>query len=65
MELSVEPSFDPRVTVELARRGHAIVVESYGARVQAVTRDPDNGELAGGSDPRGDRGLTSVPRSQG
>jgi gamma-glutamyltranspeptidase/glutathione hydrolase len=60
MELSVEPSFDPRVTVELARRGHAIVVESYGARVQAVTRDPSTGELAGGSDPRGDRGLAVV-----
>jgi gamma-glutamyltranspeptidase / glutathione hydrolase len=65
MELSVEPSFDPRVTVELARRGHSIVVESYGARVQAVTRDPSTNDLAGGSDPRGDRGLMSVPRSQG
>jgi gamma-glutamyltranspeptidase/glutathione hydrolase len=63
MVLSVEPQFDPRVTVDLARRGHSIVMESYGARVQAVTRDPGLGHLDGGTDPRGDRGLAVVEPS--
>ncbi len=55
--VSLEPLFDPRAAVALARNGHRISLETYTARVQAVSRDPKTGALEGGTDPRGDRGL--------
>jgi gamma-glutamyltranspeptidase/glutathione hydrolase len=56
----VEPHFDPRVLIGLARLGHRIRFESYTARLAGVARRAD-GALVGASDPRGDRGLVVVP----
>jgi gamma-glutamyltranspeptidase / glutathione hydrolase len=56
----VERRFDPRAAVALAQCGHDIVLDDYGARVAAVSRDPASGELVAASDPRGDRGAAMV-----
>jgi gamma-glutamyltranspeptidase / glutathione hydrolase len=56
----LEPRFDPRVAVALAQRGHEIVLDDYGARVAAVSRDRETGELHAAWDPRGDRGAAMV-----
>jgi gamma-glutamyltranspeptidase/glutathione hydrolase len=56
----VEPHFDPRPLIGLAHQGHRIRFEWYTARLEAVLRDPATGALAGGTDPRGDRGLAVV-----
>jgi gamma-glutamyltranspeptidase/glutathione hydrolase len=56
----VEPHFDPEPLTGLARLGHRIRFEWYTARLEAVLRDPGSGALAGGTDPRGDRGLAVV-----
>jgi gamma-glutamyltranspeptidase/glutathione hydrolase len=56
----VERRFDPRAAVALAQCGHDIVLDDYGARVAAVSRDPATGELVAASDPRGDRGAAMV-----
>lgn len=58
--VSIEPHFDPRTAVELAGRGHRVIIEGYTARVEAVLRDPVTSVLSGGTDPRGDRGLAVV-----
>jgi gamma-glutamyltranspeptidase/glutathione hydrolase len=55
----VEPHFPPQPLLELARLGHRIRFEWYTGRLGAVLRLP-SGELKGGSDPRGDRGLAVV-----
>jgi gamma-glutamyltranspeptidase/glutathione hydrolase len=60
MTVIVEPHFDPQVLMGLARLGHHIEFEWYTARLAGVARDVRTGELTGGSDPRGDRGLTVV-----
>jgi gamma-glutamyltranspeptidase / glutathione hydrolase len=54
-----EPHFDPRVLEGLAARGQRIQFDWYTARLAAVLKD-SSGHLAGGSDPRGDRGLAVV-----
>jgi len=56
----VEPHADPEPLPALARLGHRIRFEWYTARLEAVLRDPGTGALAGGTDPRGDRGLATV-----
>ncbi len=58
--LSIEPAFPPRTALDLARLGYRIEVESYGARLAAVLRDPASGRLEGGTDPRADGGLAVV-----
>jgi gamma-glutamyltranspeptidase/glutathione hydrolase len=60
MTVIVEPHFDPQTLLGLARLGHRIEFEWYTARLVGVVRDPTLGTLAGGSDPRGDRGLAVV-----
>jgi gamma-glutamyltranspeptidase len=55
----VEPHFDPDVLMDLARMGFDIRFEWYTARLGAVERMP-NGQLRGGTDPRGGRGLKVV-----
>jgi gamma-glutamyltranspeptidase/glutathione hydrolase len=60
MTVMVEPHFDPRALLGLARLGHRIEFEWYTARLAGVMRDPASGTLTGGSDPRGDRGLAVV-----
>jgi gamma-glutamyltranspeptidase / glutathione hydrolase len=59
MMLIVEPHFEPRVLEELAAMGHKIRFDWYTARLAGVLKT-DTGELAGGTDPRGDRGLALV-----
>jgi gamma-glutamyltranspeptidase/glutathione hydrolase len=59
LEVSVEPRFDPRTTMELVNRGFSVQVESYGGRVEAVRRLRD-GSLEVGTDPRGDQGQAVV-----
>jgi gamma-glutamyltranspeptidase / glutathione hydrolase len=56
MTVTVQPHFDPRVLVELGRRGFHVVEADQTARVQLVSVDRD-GTLVGASDPRGDRGV--------
>jgi gamma-glutamyltranspeptidase/glutathione hydrolase len=56
----LESRFDPRVAVALAQCGHDIILDDYGARVAAVSRDPMTGELDAAWDPRGDRGAAMV-----
>ena len=60
MTVMVEPHFDPKTLLGLARLGHRIDFEWYTARLAGVMRDPVSGTLTGGSDPRGDRGLAVV-----
>lgn len=60
MTVIVEPHFPPDPLLGLARLGHHIRFEWYTARLAAVFRDPATGKLAGGTDPRGDRGLAIV-----
>lgn len=55
----VEPHFDPDTLMGLAELGFDIRFEWYTARLGAVERTPD-GDLRGGSDPRGGRGLRIV-----
>lgn len=55
----VEPHFEPRALEELAAAGHTVRFDWYTARLAAVLRT-DSGELVGGTDPRGDRGLAVV-----
>jgi gamma-glutamyltranspeptidase/glutathione hydrolase len=55
----VEPHFEPRVLEELAAMGHRIRFDWYTARLAGVMKT-DSGALAGGTDPRGDRGLAIV-----
>jgi gamma-glutamyltranspeptidase/glutathione hydrolase len=55
----VEPHFEPRTLEELAARGQHIRFDWYTARVAGVLKTT-TGELAGGTDPRGDRGLAVV-----
>jgi len=64
MTVVAEPHFDPRVLVELAHLGHQISFELYTARLAGVMRDPINGLLAGGTDPRGDRGIEVVENEE-
>jgi gamma-glutamyltranspeptidase/glutathione hydrolase len=56
----LERRFDPRAAIALAQCGHDIVLDDYGARVAAVSRDAATGELVAASDPRGDRGAAMV-----
>jgi gamma-glutamyltranspeptidase / glutathione hydrolase len=58
----VEPHFPREPLMGLARMGHRIRFDWYTARLAAVLRTGD-GQLAGGSDPRGDSGLAVVPPS--
>jgi len=60
----VEPHFDPDTLMGLADLGFDIRFEWYTARLGAVERTPE-GELRGGSDPRGGRGLRVVQGGQG
>ncbi len=60
MTVIVEPHFDPKAIQGLAHLGHRIEFEWYTARLAGVRRDPATGDLEGGSDPRGDRGLVIV-----
>ena len=60
LKVIVEPHFDPKTLLGLARLGHQIEFEWYTARLAGVLRDPATGDLEGGSDPRGDRGLVVV-----
>ncbi|MCI0679385.1 MAG: gamma-glutamyltransferase family protein [Actinobacteria bacterium] len=55
----VEPHFDPDTLMGLAEMGFDIRFEWYTARLGAVERTA-SGELRGGSDPRGGRGLEVV-----
>jgi gamma-glutamyltranspeptidase/glutathione hydrolase len=55
----VEPHFDPAVCMGLAELGFQIRFENYTARLGAVER-LETGELRGGTDPRGGRGLSVV-----
>ena len=55
----VEPHFDPAICMALAELGFQIRFENYTARLGAVER-LETGELRGGTDPRGGRGLTVV-----
>jgi gamma-glutamyltranspeptidase/glutathione hydrolase len=55
----VEPHFNPRTLVGLAALGQHVRFEWYTARLAGVAIDND-GQLRGGSDPRGDRGLEVV-----
>jgi gamma-glutamyltranspeptidase/glutathione hydrolase len=57
--LIVEPHFDPRVLEQLAALGQRIRFDWYTARLAGVLSD-ESGQLAGGTDPRGDRGLAVV-----
>jgi gamma-glutamyltranspeptidase/glutathione hydrolase len=59
-EVVLESRFDPRLAVALAQRGHDVVLDDYGARVAAVSRDPATGAVDAASDPRGDRGAAMV-----
>ena len=59
----VEPHFDPNTLMGLADMGFDVRFEWYTARLGAVERTP-NGELRGGSDPRGGRGLKKVQGGQ-
>lgn len=58
----VEPHFPREPLMGLARMGHRIRFDWYTARLAAVLRTGD-GQLTGGSDPRGDSGLAVVPPS--
>ena len=60
MTVIVEPHFEPKALLGLARLGHRIDFEWYSGRLAGVMRDPTSGILTGGSDPRGDRGLAVV-----
>lgn len=60
MTVVVEPHFDPQTLLGVARLGYRIDFEWYTARLAGVLRDPTTGDLAGGTDPRGDRGLAVV-----
>jgi gamma-glutamyltranspeptidase/glutathione hydrolase len=57
--LTLENRIDPDVIAALAARGHQ--VELAGAwtlgRLCAVSRDPENGQLAAGANPRGMHGY--------
>jgi gamma-glutamyltranspeptidase / glutathione hydrolase len=60
----VEPHFPPDELVALAELGQHVRYEWYTARLAGVRVD-EHGELEGGTDPRGDRGLVDVPASVG
>jgi gamma-glutamyltranspeptidase/glutathione hydrolase len=55
----VEPHFEPRALEGLAAMGHKIRFDWYTARLAGVLKT-ETGELEGGTDPRGDRGLAVV-----
>ena len=55
----VEPHFEPRTLEGLAALGQRIRFDWYTARLGGVLRHA-SGELSGGTDPRGDRGLAVV-----
>jgi len=55
----VEPHFEPRTLEGLAALGQRIRFDWYSARLGGVLREA-SGELSGGTDPRGDRGLAVV-----
>jgi len=54
-ELRVEERMDDSVIAGLERRGHVVKRQDAwagGGSSQAIARDPDTGDLAGGTDPR-------------
>jgi gamma-glutamyltranspeptidase/glutathione hydrolase len=58
-QVALEPGVSDRVVAELARRGHDLVAREYVPPQffgggQIIIRNPDNGGLIGGSDPRKD-----------
>ena len=56
-ELRIEAQIGDATIEGLRRRGHALSVQepwAQGGSVQVISRDPDTGVLAGGSDPRAD-----------
>ena len=55
----VEPHFDPEVLLGLASLGFEVRFEWYTARLGAIERLP-SGQLRGGTDPRGGRGIAIV-----
>ncbi|MGI8516715.1 MAG: gamma-glutamyltransferase [Acidimicrobiia bacterium] len=57
--IMVEPHFDPDTLLGLANLGFDIRIEWYSARLGAVERRR-SGELRGGTDPRGGRGIAVV-----
>lgn len=57
--IMVEPHFDPDTLLGLANLGFDIRFEWYSARLGAVERRR-SGELRGGTDPRGGRGIAVV-----
>jgi gamma-glutamyltranspeptidase/glutathione hydrolase len=50
--LILEPNFPSALAHALARRGYAIEIDPYTARVAGVERDPATGALSPGADPR-------------
>jgi hypothetical protein len=56
----LESRFDPELAIALAQGGHDVILDDYGARVAAVSSDPETGELDAAWDPRGDRGAAMV-----
>lgn len=60
LTLILEPGFTSDLALALAERGYAIEIDAYTARVAAVQRDPLNGGLTAGCDPRCNAGYSEV-----
>lgn len=56
----VEPSFPTELAERLEALGNTVRRERYTARLSAIWRHPQTGELQGGADPRGGGGLAQV-----
>jgi gamma-glutamyltranspeptidase/glutathione hydrolase len=56
--LILEPGFTSELALALAARGYAIEIDAYTARVAAVQRDPGDGRLRPGCDPRCSAGYS-------
>ena len=56
----LDDTYNPNTTQQALERLGCTVernVHNYGSRLSAIRRDPDTGELEGGTDPRGGGGL--------
>jgi gamma-glutamyltranspeptidase/glutathione hydrolase len=57
----LEPQFPERTAQALRSLGNDVRRSTYMARVQAILRRPDTGELEAGADPRGGAGVGCYP----
>lgn len=56
----LEPTYPKSTIAALKELGGTVEIQTYGARLAAIKRDPATGQLDGGTDPRGGRGLAEM-----